>query len=79
MVFATALGGAALAFSGGPTYAAIFCTGNECWHADQGYKYPPEAHVMIHPDNWKWAENEHFRWREHPGCGFWEKVEWREF
>ena len=41
LIAAAAVGGAALALSGGPTFAAIVCNGDSCWHTHDAYAYPP--------------------------------------
>jgi hypothetical protein len=79
LIAAAALGGAAFAVSGGPTSAAIVCSGDDCWHAHETYTYPPDAHIEVHPDNWRWRGDEHRRWREHAGRGYWTNNEWRAF
>ena len=79
LIAAAALGGAALTLSGGPTFAAIVCSADACWHTRETFVYPPEARIVIHPDNWRWRENEHYRWREHEGRGYWLGEQWRPF
>jgi hypothetical protein len=57
--------------------AAIVCNeAGDCWHAPRAYAYPPGAHVIIHPNNWRWRHGEHFGWREHPGQGYWHGGIW---
>lgn len=73
------IGASALAFSAARASAAIVCSEHECWHAHEAYEYPPDAHVVVHPDDWHWTEHEHFAWREHPGRGYWHGDAWREF
>ncbi len=78
-VFLSAIAGAGfLAFSAMSASAAIVCTGNVCWHTHEAYEYPPEAGVMVHPDNWRWGPGEHFSWREHEGRGYWRGERWIE-
>ena len=79
LIAIAALGGAALTLSGGPTFAAIVCSGDACWHTRETFAYPPEARIVIHPDNWRWRANEHYRWREHEGRGYWAGEQWRPF
>ena len=59
--------------------ADIACSGETCWHTREVYTYPPTAHIIIHPDTWRWGPSEHFVVKEHPGRGYWEGGEWREF
>ena len=73
------MGASALAFSAWSASAAVVCTGNDCWHAREAYEYPPEAHVTVHPDNWRWGPHERYVWREHEGRGYWHGGAWREF
>jgi hypothetical protein len=79
LVLAAALAGGALTFAAGPSLAAVVCVGEDCWHAKEHYEYPPDAHIVIHEDGWKWKDNDHFRWREHDGRGYWAGGEWRSF
>jgi hypothetical protein len=58
--------------------AAVVCKGNVCWHTKEEYRYPPEARVVIHPDDWRWGRREHYRWREHEGAGYWRGNRWIE-
>jgi hypothetical protein len=73
------LGASGLALSAAGASAAIVCSGNECWHTHESYDYPPDAGVIIHPDNWRWGERERFTWREHEGRGHWHHGTWRDF
>lgn len=68
-----------LAFSGASASAAIVCRGYVCWHAHEFYEYPPEAHVIIRPDNWSWGPHERYIWREREGRGYWRGDEWIEW
>lgn len=66
-----------LAFSSLTASAAVVCnTDGDCWHTQETYTYPPDAHVVIHPDNWRWGSSEHFVWKEHPGPGYWSGGHW---
>jgi hypothetical protein len=67
------------AFSATGASAAIVCTGTVCWHTHEAYEYPPTAGVIIHPDDWRWAPNERFTWREHEGRGYWRGDRWMEW
>ncbi len=72
------IGTAALAFSSMTASASIVCSGNACWHTHETFDYPPSAHVVIHPDNWRWGANDHYVWREHAGRGYWSGDHWVE-
>jgi hypothetical protein len=48
------------AFSVVSASAAVVCTGDVCWHTHATYAYPPEARVIIHPDDWRWGPSERF-------------------
>jgi hypothetical protein len=73
-----AIGAGILAFSAMSASAAIVCNGNVCWHTPGAYEYPPEAGVVVHPDNWRWGAGERFTWREHEGRGYWRGERWIE-
>ena len=73
------IGAALLAGSAVSASAAIACTGNVCWHAQETYTYPPESKVIVHEDNWRWGPNEHFTFREHEGRGYWRGDSWTEW
>jgi hypothetical protein len=49
------------------------------WHTQERYEYPPEARIIIHPDDWRWRRHERYVWREHQGRGFWLGGRWVEF
>ena len=61
-------------FACGVTNASAYVACNhegDCWHTNKGYKYPPEAHVRLFPDTWK------YNWRgEGQGSGYWSKDNW---
>lgn len=38
--------------------AAVVCVGPVCWHSHETYDYPPDARVVVHPDDWRWGSNE---------------------
>jgi hypothetical protein len=71
-----ALGASALAFSAMSASAAIVCNGDVCWHTHEAYEYPPDARVVVHPDDWHWGHGEHFVFREHEGRGYWRDGHW---
>jgi hypothetical protein len=67
----------ALALSATAASAEIVCNGEgECWHVREHVEYKPEFGVRVHPDNWKWRESEHYKWREHAGRGYWRNGIW---
>jgi hypothetical protein len=56
---------------------AIVCNDEgECWHVRGNVEYKPEFKLHVHPDDWKWAEKERFKWREHEGRGYWRGGKW---
>jgi hypothetical protein len=79
ILLAAAMGAGALAFSAASAPAAVVCTGAVCWHTHEVYEYPPDAAVIVHPDDWRWGPGEHFTWREHPGRGYWHGDRWMEW
>ena len=57
---------AALTLAASGASAEIACNDEgECWHIKGKADYKPEYGVHVHPDDWKWGEKEHFKWREH--------------
>jgi hypothetical protein len=74
-VFLCAMAGSGvLALSAVNASAAIVCNGNVCWHAHETYEYPPAAHVIIHPDDWRAGPGITFH--EHTGRGYWAGGRW---
>jgi hypothetical protein len=67
-----------LAVSGVSASAEIACVGPVCWHTGERYEYPPDANVVVHPNDWRWGPNEHYMWREHEGHGYWRGDRWME-
>lgn len=66
-----------LALTASMASAAIVCNGEgDCWHERDGGWVRPEWGLVVHPDNWKWREHEHYRWREHAGRGYWRDGHW---
>jgi len=60
--------------------ASVVCNREgECWHVRNGYNYHPEFGVVVHPDGWAWGANEHYRWHEHHGRGYWHNGLWIKF
>jgi hypothetical protein len=74
-----AVGSAALALATLNASAAIVCSSNVCWHAQERYVYPPEARIIIHPDDWQWGPSQRYLWREHPGRAYWRDDNWVEW
>ncbi len=66
-----------LALTATSASAEIACNGEgECWHVKDRIEYKPEFGVRVHPDDWKWKENDHYKWREHEGRGYWHSGIW---
>jgi hypothetical protein len=78
-LFAAVVAAGFAAFSDVNASAAVVCTGPVCWHTQEAYDYPPDARVIVHPDDWRWGPNEHFSWREHEGRGYWHGDRWMEW
>lgn len=76
ILLGTAMGAALLAFSSVGASAAIVCTGDTCWHVQETYEYPSTAHVIVHPDDWRWGPSDHYVFREHEGRGYWHGDTW---
>ena len=76
---AAALSASAITFSAVNASAAIVCSGDDCWHTHEVYRYPTESHVIVHADDWRWGDHDHFRWHEHEGRGFWHGSSWEDF
>ena len=76
---AAIFGSGVLALSALNANAAIVCSGDVCWHAAETYVYPPEASVIVHPDDWHWGPSDHFTFREHEGRGYWSGDRWTEW
>ncbi len=77
---AAVLGLSALALSATAASAAVACNGEgQCWHVHRNYAYAPEYGVAVHPNNWRWGQNEHYAWREHSGRGYWRNGAWVRF
>ncbi len=71
------LSASALAFAATGASAAVVCNNEgDCWHVKGEAKYKPEFKLHVHPDNWKFAEKENYRWREHEGHGYWRSGIW---
>jgi hypothetical protein len=73
------IGAWGFALSSAPASAAVVCSGEVCWHTHESYDYPPNARVIVHPDDWRWKSDEHFSWKEHEGRGYWHGGDWDTF
>jgi hypothetical protein len=73
-LIAVAAGTGALALSSVGASAAIACSGDVCWHTHEHYRYPPDAKVVIHEDNWR--AGPHITFHEHEGRGYWRGSAW---
>jgi hypothetical protein len=78
-LFGAAIGAGVLTLSVMSASAAIVCSGRACWHTHESYDYPTGAHVVVHPDDWRWGPRAHFSWREHEGRGYWRGSRWIEW
>lgn len=77
---ATALGAGILGATATSASAEIVCNRDgDCWHVRHHYVYKPEFGLVVHPDNWRWATSDHYRWREHHGRGYWRSGVWVSF
>ena len=73
---------AAVAASASSASAYIACNSSgDCWHVKRHgyYHYRPTYGVVVHPDNWRWRDNDNYRWREHRGRGYWRDGVWHRF
>ena len=53
----------ALAFTATSASAAIVCNDNgDCWHVKEKYEYKPEFGVHVYGDDWKFTDNNKYRW-----------------
>ncbi|MEI9929627.1 MAG: hypothetical protein WDM89_03415 [Rhizomicrobium sp.] len=60
--------------------AAVACNRDgDCWHVRNAYAYHPDWGVTVHESGWKWGPNDHYRWREHTGRGYWRSGVWIRF
>ena len=72
------LGG--LSFAASTASAAIVCNAaGDCWHVKDKYDYPPAAQLHVYGDDWKWGADQHYKWREHEGRGYWKGGVWITF
>jgi hypothetical protein len=69
-----------LAISATAASAAVVCNAEgACWHTKRAYTYHPEYRVVVHPNNWRWGDKDHYSWREHAGRGYWRNGVWVRF
>lgn len=71
-----AAGAGFLAISAVGASAEIICSDHVCWHAHDHFAYPPDAHIVVHDDNWRWDPREKYTFREHEGRGYWRGGHW---
>jgi hypothetical protein len=68
-----------MAMTASTASAEIVCNKEgDCWHVKEHGWVRPEHGLIVHPDSWKWAERDHYRWREHEGRGYWHDGRWVE-
>ena len=80
LAFVAAMGIGAVTVTASNASAAIVCNGaGYCWHTQTAYSYPPGVGVVVHPNNWHWAQNDHYAWHEHEGRGYWRDGRWVQF
>jgi hypothetical protein len=71
------IGASALALSAVSASAAIVCNDDgDCWHVSGRPDYPSDLKLHIYGDDWKWSKDDHYRWREHKGHGYWRQGVW---
>ncbi len=76
---AAALALGAAAFGSSAASARIICNADgDCWHTHASFVIAPGLALTEHPDDWKFADDHHHRWREHEGHGYWAHNEWRK-
>ena len=80
MAAVSLIGAGTLALSISTASAEIVCNGGGvCWHTHSEYHYPPTAGVIVHPNDWRWGPEAHYRWEEHEGRGYWHENHWVQF
>ena len=80
IAFAAVLGVSAVTLISARASAAVVCNEDgDCWHTQTEYQYQPEFGLTVHPQDWKWKENEKHAWREHDGKGYWKGGSWMPF
>jgi hypothetical protein len=81
-LIAGAVVAAGIALSATSASAYVACNGEgECWHVHRHayYNYRPAFGVVVHPDNWRWSDGDHYRWHDHAGRGYWRNGVWVRF
>ena len=61
--------------------AAVVCNEDgDCWRVKEKYDYRPDWGLTVYDDDWKWTDNNKYRWRD-PGAGrgYWRKGVWIGF
>lgn len=78
---AAIIGAAALAATATTASAEIVCNHDgDCWHVREHYDYQPSFGLTIHRNDWRWRDgDDHYRWREHEGRGYWRGGVWLGF
>jgi hypothetical protein len=77
---AAIIGTAALTAMATTASAEIVCNrSGDCWHTRDHYSYKPSFGVVVHDNNWRWRDRDHYRWREHDGRGYWRNGIWLSF
>ena len=68
----------ALVLSSMNVSASVICNEvGDCWRVKERIEYKPELRLRIYEDDWKWKEDEKYRWREAgPGHGYWRGGVW---
>ena len=71
---------AALPFTASLASAAVVCNDEgDCWRVKEQRNYEPSLKLRILPDDWKWKENEKYRWRDSgTGHGYYRGGTWIE-
>jgi hypothetical protein len=77
---ALAIAAAAFSLSAATASAAVVCNDEgDCWHIRGEPRYEPSLRLRIMPDDWRWKEGDHYRWREPGhGHGYWRGGTWIE-
>ena len=77
---AAALAVGAVAVTASTAMADIVCNNEgDCWHVKERPTFPSGVTIIVHPDDWHWATNEKFRFKEHEGRGYWRGGVWIGF
>jgi hypothetical protein len=80
LVASAFLAASALAITATEASAWIVCNGEgECWHTHHRWQMRDEWGLVVHPDGWAWGPNDHYRWHEHDGRGYWHSGVWIKF